>query len=279
MKRAIITTAAICAVLCMGVMAEAQSTGDFQTRDVNGTHSWNSTSLWQVYNGGWSDTATWPTDNTKNVTIRTPSSSSLVVQVNITNAAAAQLTVQTSTVVSILTNQCLEIAGNSSVADANGIVLDSTGSKLKVSNDLTISGTGELYGGSTTAEIQIADTKTLTSEITIEGALKIKEVTPATESATFINNGLVDANINGTLEVATDTISDDTGRRWSLDDDDARLLFSADATGNNKLVGNFDIDAGTLDIDANITTSGTLDQAASTTSTIDVAAGKTFQAS
>lgn len=142
---------------------------------------------------------------------------------------------------------------------------------------LTGSGTIVLAGGDD--KIEIGDGETLINRTTIEGCGRIDEVSG---SGTFHNDGVVHADDACVLELAVATITDTPGDRWKVSGSDTAVLrFSCGAA---RLVGNIIVGAdpsspyhGTLDIQTDITTSGSLNQKAVTT--IQVAPGKTFQAS
>lgn len=155
---------------------------------------------------------------------------------------------------------------------------------LQFSVNHTVQGDGSIDGVSDYARVRVADTMTLTSQVKICGILSIDEVT-GTNPATLDNQGEVHADDAGVLNVAIGTIRDSTGDRWKTSgSDNAVLRISDDATGSNKLVGNIILGAdasppyhGTLDIQADVTSSGTLDQRAGTV--IQVASGMTLQIS
>lgn len=155
---------------------------------------------------------------------------------------------------------------------------DADGATLRITtNDHTLTGGGSIVGVGDYAEIQVSDGTTLTSQIIIAGCLSIDEVSGA---GRFHNDGMVHANAPCVLDLATATITDTPGDRWKVSTSgSAYLRFSSTAT---KLVGNFLVgasatDCGTLDIQADVTTRGRLDQKAGTT--IRVATGNTLQVS
>jgi len=171
--------------------------------------------------------------------------------------------------------------GGTSTVDGR-IYLQVSGSELEIDEaSHTLEGSGRIIGEHNGARITIQCGRTLTSEITIEGALEIRRGTAITPDAlgrgTFVNNGLVHANhgnVNDdTLKLASGTIDDSSGAtRWQVSHADAVLWFNVNATG---LDGDVTIDAGTLDIDENVDiTPGDLYM--SCPSYIQVAGGKSF---
>jgi hypothetical protein len=132
-------------------------------------------------------------------------------------------------------------------------------------------GSTSIDGLDASSQIQIADGKTLTSYVRIEGKLRI---VPSANTATLNNYGLVSANRNGILELGSNTILGDdrpsstSDGCWSVEG--GTLQFRRAAT----LVGTFDVQYGTLDIDETLTdnTNGCL---TFTGGSINVKEGKT----
>lgn len=146
-----------------------------------------------------------------------------------------------------------EIGGTIELTDQDSILhFDDTAT---VGEHSSVSGT--IDGQDDDAQIAIANGKTLTNEITIQGALVVDDAVAA--SATFANHGLVHANRTSApwvLDVATATITDTSGNRWQASANaNATLRFSNCAA----LSGNITVSNGVLDIDANVCTTGTLD--------------------
>jgi len=156
------------------------------------------------------------------------------------------------------------------IRGANGeLRLTLSGSELSITSSATITYTetaGKIEGQDDGAKITVGSGITFTSDINIVGAMQIDAT-----SATFLNHGLVHANRDGTLKLASGTVDDSDGAvRWQVSHADAVLWFNV-AAGD--LEGNFDVSAGTLDIDEDVTTTGSLTH---TGGTIDVASGKCF---
>ncbi len=146
--------------------------------------------------------------------------------------------------------------GNDTSTIDGRVELKNSGATLRiVTNDHTFSGTGCIDGQHNGAKIEIADSLTLTSTTTIEGNCQILPVPEAT-STTFVNSGTVHANNPGTLDLAVDSLGSPSGAWRVSTSSGAVLQFSV---GSTTMTGRFDVDAGTLDVDASIDTSGVLD--------------------
>ena len=168
-------------------------------------------------------------------------------------------------------------ASTSTISQDKGIYLSSSTSTLAVSANHTLSGSGSVEGRDNAAQIEISGNNTLTNTTTIEGALEIRA-----GSGTFVNGatGVVHANritgdkiltlYSGTID---DVYSDPDRAEWKVSaDTDAILRFSVAATG---LEGDFIVHEGTLDVNANVWTTGDLDfdKASSTNPKIEIASG------
>jgi hypothetical protein len=134
------------------------------------------------------------------------------------------------------------------------VYLTSSTSVLQFStDDAEITGDGAIVGQDDSAQIDIATaTKTLTSNVAIEGKLQIGG------SGIFTNQGTVDANASGTLlvSVATANSSDQDGR-WRSSNGDAQLELSAGSYSS--MAGGFTITAGEIVVtDVALTTTGRL---------------------
>ena len=169
--------------------------------------------------------------------------------------------------------------GTSQTIDGT-LQLSVSGSTLSITtNGCTIDGSGKIEGRNNAARIEIAAEDnpgiSLISSIDIVGALEIAGLSAEGKTTgTFTNSGIVDADgasDDKRIIVVSGTI--DGGGTWRVSASDAEIQFDVAATG---LTGIFDIDAGTLDINENVTTTGDLDF---TGGTIDVAPTKAFQAS
>ncbi|HRX83850.1 MAG TPA: hypothetical protein P5572_02390 [Phycisphaerae bacterium] len=107
-------------------------------------------------------------------------------------------------------------------------------SVLSIENSATVSGSGKIVGSHASAKIQIANTRTFTNAANIEGAL---EITQPSGSASFANNGIVDANENGRLYVnVSDELTDSSVAEWRASAAGAVLEFSSDLDNNNTAI-------------------------------------------
>lgn len=166
----------------------------------------------------------------------------------------------------IITNTgTLRLSGNATSTIDGEIRLSGT---LAIRNNHTLTGSGVIDGQLADARITVISGKTVTNKMLIAGQLKI-----AAGGATFTNHsdGIVQADVNGTLEVVDGTI--EGAGAWKVSTDpNAVLKFSVAVTN---LSGAFTVKSGTLNIDADVCTTGDLTFDGGT---IDVAAGKSFKA-
>ena len=146
-----------------------------------------------------------------------------------------------------------------------------SGATLEIaSNDHALTGDGKIIGQDNAAQIEIDSGLTLTSELSIEGALEIHA-----SSGTFINEGLVNADGTFSDKIVTLFSGMFSGDgQWKASGSGATLHFRAFITVN-PLAGDFAVSAGTLDIDESVCTTGNL---TFTGGTIAVNAGKSFTA-
>jgi len=135
---------------------------------------------------------------------------------------------------------------------------DSNASILLFSNSAVVAGGGRIVGnGSTNSpRIQIGadDTLRLDSRTTIEGTLTMMA---ATGSATFINDGIVNAKDADYLVMDTLTLNRGSGGVYMVSIASGFLQFTTNATAT-ELSSDFRVENGTLDVLANLITSGTL---------------------
>jgi hypothetical protein len=145
------------------------------------------------------------------------------------------------------------------------IYLQCSGSEFEVDDaSQTLEGSGKIIGENNGAKITIAPGTTLTSAITIEGALEIGGgTTPLAAhllgAGTFANNGLVEANrANETLTIHDGTIEGSCDGEFKVATSGATLWFRS-AVGDideTNMGCTFTQSAGTFDIDINIDTRG-----------------------
>jgi len=122
----------------------------------------------------------------------------------------------------------------------------------------TLLGDGKIVGQGTNAELLLGANVTLFSETTIEGIVNINVTSFFTGN--FTNKGIVNANASGTILLDVDMIDDDATGVWKVTAAGATLRFASQVTGTAAaLDGDFDVQAGTLDVDsAGFETTGTL---------------------
>ncbi len=163
--------------------------------------------------------------------------------------------------------------GGTSLVDGL-VVLEGLGSRARVrANGHTLAGTGSIIGEHNLATIDDdpVDSAELTVApgFTIEGALRI--------CLDLVNNGTVRAN-DATTPGSRDRLTLDSGRFtgsgvFEVNTAGAFLKFDATGVTATGLGTGFTLSAGTLDCDANVTTTGNL---SFTGGKIDVAGGVTF---
>ncbi len=140
-------------------------------------------------------------------------------------------------------------------------------------NDHTFAGDGRIIGRSNSAAIDIANGLTATSEIIVEGALRIRA-----GSGTFHNSGLVEAIHaapgDDTLELYSGSFSGSSAAEYKVATPGATLAFCAGITITGSK-GDVTVGGGTLNIHEDVCTTGNL---SFTGGTINVAPGKTFKA-
>jgi hypothetical protein len=187
------------------------ATGDYQS-NVSPSGNWSTASSWQRWDGSAWQTATVAPDSTNAVAIL----SGDTITVNAA-ASADHLDVFGDLIISSAT---LTLDGSdkasSTIASGQSISLTGTSPMLAfTTRSHTFSGAGSIKGQSSTAVIQIANNLKLTSQLMIEGQLTMQA---ASGTCTFENKrgnvageeGVVLANVNGTLAFASTVILDDT---------------------------------------------------------------------
>jgi hypothetical protein len=131
---------------------------------------------------------------------------------------------------------------------------------------------GSIIGTDSCCEIVLDnDNLDLTIDITIRGALTIKESNTPRANTGFVNDGMIHANVDGVLEVDVDAIGYSTGPWCVSDDPDAVLRISSPSAAKHD--GDVCVSNGTLDVDRTFTTAGSL---CFTGGTIEVAPTITF---
>jgi hypothetical protein len=190
MKRTILTTAAIAAVILF--LVPGVNADDKYFRPSTSSSTWSDDDL---------STGSWYNDPDAGDRVSRPSTGDTAYilpnktcVVDVTDADPDAFVVQSSGALQIDTGKKLTIISNSSVASENGVVLVGDDSYLAIASSLTISGDGSIDGQDNDAEIQIASNQTLTSTTTITGALQIV----GDSNAVFDNDGIVSADGSGT---------------------------------------------------------------------------------
>jgi len=197
-------------------------------------------------------------------------------------AAACSLNIGSGTTLTIssgtVTTDCVDVAaggkivitgsgtlilngsgGNDESTIDGRIILESCTSVLRIShNDHTFTGDGKIVGECNTAQIAIDSGLTLTSNITIEGALQVRAA-----SATFINGatGVVHANRTSGDQILTlysGTFDDVDGAEWKVSADGSAELYFRSGITVGTLDGDFTVNNGVLDLDVSVTTDGCL---------------------
>jgi len=258
----LLTTAAIFAAVMICAPAMALNNNTFQPAGATG--NWNVAGNWSGGVPGAGDNAIIPDGKT--------------CYVNVSDARAGAFTVQGAGVLSVNSSCMLEIDNNSSVNATGGVLLTGSGSTLRISGNLTISGNGSLEGQDNSAQVELSSSCTLTlaSTTTIEGALQLVPKSGASNT-TFLNLGTVRADrSSNTLVVDVDALDDacttDVDGDWEVADySTSKLSLRISST---ILQGDFSVTNGTLDVQADIMTSGDL---SFTGGKIEVAAGMVFR--
>jgi hypothetical protein len=231
----------LCATIAAMAVAAAANATDRTFNVASG--NWNVAS-------NWSPNDDYPRDGDKSII---PNGKTCTV--NISNARADAVEVQSGGVLIIAGSQLLELDSASSVADAQGVQLAGSGSVLKASGSFTFSGAGSIQGQHDAAEIEIAAGFTLTSTTTFEGQFQIQGLVPTGPgtNGSFVNNGTVHANVDGgtLLVVSTTVLAAGTGN-WVVDVSNATLEFDAGSACGTE-IGDLTFDDGFVKIDADVT--------------------------
>lgn len=128
-------------------------------------------------------------------------------------------------------------------------------------NDITLAGDGVIVGnGNTNSKIEI-HTKTFTNRMTIRGKLTI---TKDTTAGKFVNEGLVHANATDAgsiLALLENTYERGEGGEYKVSQANSTLRFGAVANPTATATGlqsDFTVEAGTLDANVDVITSGNM---------------------
>lgn len=271
MKRSILTIAAVFAALLLASGTSAATKYFYHTELT--AQAWSSAYWRSLPDGGGSPTSAPGTSDRAVIEADCLLTSSTEVE-SIKVELSKELTIQPSQTLT-LNN------GSSSDSDVDGTITlgassPNYGNLAFKTSDHELTGNGSIDGQGNDCTITLdTDGQVLTNNITISGALQIKESgDPNNITTSFVNDteGLVHADIEGTLAITDiDSLGSPTG--------DWRVSTYEDATLNINVAcmtmsGNFYVDTGTLDIDADVGTDGDL---SFTSGTIDVANGVSFQ--
>jgi hypothetical protein len=258
MKRAILTTAALAAVLFIGASAQA----------TDNTFTGESTSYWN--NGD-----NWDQDHIPTADENAVIPDGKTCNVDITTAVADTVEVQNGGTLNIQTGMKLTLDGDGGTSKVSGtgeLRLLGSGSVLAfTTHDHAISyesTPGEITGANSSALITLAGaSQSLTSNITISGQLSITEDTSSGDpmGTSFVNSDEVRANAAGTLDISVDSCSG-SGNWRAETSGDAVLQF--DLTNPSSLTGDFYLSSGKVKLitGTQISTSGDLAEFAADTS-------------
>lgn len=291
--RFLLTTAIASAAISGSVLAD-----QYRTAGTGGV--WDSNTTWEIWNGlAWvpttsttqfphsgdkanvqpGDTATLDSDEAVGF---------LVIEANATSTVAGTVVTESNvlTIDGTYGTQALEIQASGAVeglldvscgvVTAGTVKLTSSDthtvdgelrlscfqSALDIDETLSIGGTGSIVGQNDWAEIYIQGGETFTNNATIEGQLIIKSGI-STVITTLVNNGLIHANVSGTLEIAnTVTIGAltaiDLDYEWTADTSSAAILKFSGANTSCINRGDFLVtNCATLDFAASVSTTGT----------------------
>jgi hypothetical protein len=279
MKRTILTTAALAAVILL--VPAANANGRSLVSAGAGPADWDDTSSW--YLSGTTTNPGTPPDDGDSVTIR--SGHQIDVASEDSDAEADHISVESSGTLYIEQERTLTLDGTtSSTSYVDGLITlvqhpteGDDGSLEFTTTSHTLSPTDPNAPGSIVGQDQgclialRSNSLGLISEVTIRGALTITEVSAT--STSFINNGAVEADTGETLEVSPGSIGDSSGS-WEVSAANGRLWINSSSSATHD--GTVTVGAGTLDVDATFQTTSEYTQ---TGGTLDVAAGVTFSAS
>ena len=205
-------------IAALGLLTAGPASADTFTWNGSVTSGWQTPGNWDLDNGSYpqsGDIAIIP-----NVATNDP-------VIDVRDEVVTELRIQRGGLLTI-TGKKLTLDG-AVTHDINGdLVLSNSSSKLEFStNDGTVDGGGAIIGQDNSAEIRIADNKTLTNEMVIRGKLTILD---AGSTGTFLNGstGTVNADAAGVLELDNSlSLQDECGADWKATHASATLLFEA----------------------------------------------------
>lgn len=252
----ILSAVSAVAVLFAGGIAQARPDDTYQSNVATG--NWNATGSWQYWDGSSWQTALSAPNAGDTVTVRnghviTVTGSQGVTAVTV--ASGGQLVIDgTSAAATLLFSGTPVLAINAT----NGVLVKQGGT-LAFAAGLAITGSGNLKGEATNAQIDIQSGE-LRNNVPFVGAMTILSTGDA--GADFKNGSVVHANIANARITLANTLNNvlveaSAGNcssfPWMVDVANAGLMFDE---GSTSLIGYFLIDAGTLTVNVNVTTAG-----------------------
>ena len=243
MKRSIVTLMAVLGLVVGGFLAPAPAWGTDKYFCADTDNTWNDDGNWKEYDPGAGGNCGNGTASTKPTAAdRAIIVSGKTCNVDVPTAVADSLNVESTATLNIQASQKLTLddTAGSKTTIAGTLNLQGSGSELAfTSNSQTIDGAGKIVGQNNAAKITVSDGETLTNDATIEGKLAI---TDNTINGTFLNHGIVHANVAGTLEISTNSFDDDSTALWKISASSSAIL-KIDATSTTKAVleGDFEI--------------------------------------
>ncbi len=158
--------------------------------------------------------------------------------------------------------------------------LSDAAAQVEFTATVTVGGDGSIKGENNSAQLRIAKDNVLTNTTSIVGMMKIAGLTGGTNAGKLVNQGLVYANGDGTLELGANLLLDDStgGVRWKAGNNSgAILVFKNTHTGGSKLEGDFAVaNCAKLKFEKTIETNGTFDTGAAA-GFVDVDAGNSVE--
>ena len=266
MKRTLMTTAAICAALLLATGANAADKYFYHTQGT--PQAWTSANWYTAPDGGGSSTT------------KPGTSDRAIIEADCfmsTSEEAESIEVEVGQELDIRTNQTLTLNNGSSEDSviAGTLDLEASGSELEfTTNNHQISGAGKIDGSSDSARLRISSaiTVTVSQHTSVTGAMEIRA-----GSGTLDNDGTVEAD-NAGAGNSTLTCFDGTfagSGEYKVSTVGATMQFSS-GISDTGMAADFTMTAGTLDVNEEVVTTGEYSQ---TGGTLDVVAGKKFQAS
>jgi len=167
----------------------------------------------------------------------------------------------------------VDLAGGGTHVIDGQVGLSTSTSVLEISTHAILGGAGRIKGFVAGAEVSVDSTKTLISQMRIEGILTIAGTSDAT-TGKFVNRGLVIAD-SASARILLEDLTYTGYGQWQVGPTSGtEIEFASDAKAT-QLWGDFTVLDGTLDVNANVITSGHLHWV---DGTIDVASSVEFRA-